>query len=260
MVRNPNRNLEGKVALITGSGRGIGNGIALELASRGANIVVNYAHSEKAATELAKQIEDLGSKALVVQADISKTAEVQKLVETAFTKMGPLDILVNNAGVEKQAPFWEVTEEDYETVVNLNLKAVFFTTQAVVQRWIKSKRKGKIINVSSVHEQMPFPGYASYCASKGGVGMLTKTLAVELGPHGITVNGIAPGAILTEINAKLEADKPRMEALEAKIPLRRMGTVQDVSKIAGFLAGPDSDYVTAATYYVDGGLLWNYEE
>lgn len=265
-MKNANQNpdvpksLSGKVALITGSGRGIGRAIALDFAQRGASIVINYAHSEKEALELQAEIEKLDVKTAVIKADLSSVSEIEKLVEGACEKLGHIDILVNNAGVEKKAPFWEVTEKDFDMILQVDLKAVFFTTQLVVKNWIKKKQRGKIINISSVHEQLPFPGFASYCAAKGGVGMLTKTLAVELGPHGINVNGIAPGAIGTEINKDLLADKPRLEALTSQIPLGRLGTGEDVAKLAAFLAGPDSDYSTGATFYVDGGLMWHYEE
>jgi glucose 1-dehydrogenase len=211
--------LSGKVALITGSGRGIGRAIALDFAKRGASIVINFAHSEDEALDLQKEIEKFGGKSVVIKADLGKLTEIEKLVEGACEKLGRIDILVNNAGVEKKAPFWEVTEKDFDLILHVDLKAVFFTTQLVVKNWIEKKQKGKVINISSVHEQLPFPGYASYCAAKGGVGMLTKTLAVELGPFGINVNGIAPGAIATEINKDLLADKPRLEALTSQIPL-----------------------------------------
>lgn len=254
------KSLNGKIALITGSGRGIGRAIALEFAKRGADVVINYAHSADEAKELQSQIEALGRKTALIKADLGQLSEIEKLVEGACEELGGVDILVNNAGVEKKAPFWEVTEKDFDLILKVDLKAVFFTTQFVVRNWIRKKKPGKIINISSVHEMIPFPGYASYCAAKGGVGMLTKTLAVELGPHGICVNGIAPGAIATEINKTLLEDPKRMEALTKQIPLGRLGTGEDVARIASFLAGPDSAYVTGSTYYVDGGLTWHYEE
>lgn len=254
------KTLDGKVALITGSGRGIGRAIALDFAKRGASIVINYAHSEEEAADLQKEINKLGVRTALIKADLGKVSEIEKLVDGACKELGHIDILVNNAGVEKKAPFWEVTEKDFDLILQVDLKAVFFTTQLVVKNWIQKKQPGKVINISSVHEQLPFPGYASYCAAKGGVGMLTKTLAVELGQFGIQVNGIAPGAIATEINKDLLADKPRLEALTKQIPLNRLGTGDDVAKLAAFLAGPDSDYSTGSTFYVDGGLMWHYEE
>jgi len=178
----------------------------------------------------------------------------------AIAKLGKLDVLVNNAGLEKHADFWDVTEADYDTVMSVNLKGVFFITQSAVRYWKESKRGGKIINISSVHEELPFPHFSSYCASKGGVKMLTRTLAVELGPLGITINSIAPGAIETPINSKLLQDPVKLKDLLQNIPLGRLGKPDDVAGLASFLASNDADYVTGATFFVDGGLTWNYQE
>jgi glucose 1-dehydrogenase len=252
--------LTGKVALVTGSGRGIGRAIALELVARGATVVIDYPADDTQALELQREIENRGGRALALRADVSDAAQIQNLIETIYAKLKRLDILVNNAGIEKEAAFVNVTPEDFDRVLAVDLRAVFFLTQLAVRRWLSDGTKGKIINISSVHRELPFPGYSPYAIAKGGVGMLTRTLAVELGPHGITVNAIAPGAIATDINRDMREDPRRRQALEQKIPLRRMGTPEDVAKLAAWLAGPDSDYVTASTYYVDGGLLWNYEE
>jgi glucose 1-dehydrogenase len=173
---------------------------------------------------------------------------------------GRLDILVNNAGVENNAPFWEVSEADYDKVLNVNLKGVFFATQAMVRHLMATKRRGKIINISSVHEDLPFPNFTAYCASKGGLKMLTRNLSVELGPLGININNIAPGAIDTPMNTKLVNDPQKLNSLLAQIPLGRLGQTKDVAGLAVFLASDDADYVTGATYFIDGGLTWDYHE
>jgi len=187
-------------------------------------------------------------------------AEAQRLIADGVTRLGPLDILVNNAGVEKHADFWDVGEADYDFVMDVNLKGVFFTTQAFVRHLLAAKRPGKIINTSSVHEELPFPHFTPYSMSKGGLKMMTRTLAIELAPFGITVNSVAPGAIETPINRKLLGDPEKLRALLGNIPLKRLGTPGDVAGVAAFLASSDADYITGTTVVADGGLLWNYEE
>ncbi len=250
----------GKVAIVTGSSSGIGQAIALRLGSEGASVVVDYLTHPDGANETKSKIEASGSKAIIVQADITKTEEVQKMVEKAYAELGGCDILVNNAGVEKHAPFWEATEADYDLVLGTNLKAAFFLTQRFAQKLIAAKKPGCVINISSVHEDMVFPNFASYCAAKGGIRMLMRDLAMELGPYGITVNNVAPGAINTPINANLLANKPELDALLRNIPLGRLGTIDDVSGVVAFLASSEGAYVTGSTYFVDGGLIRNYKE
>ena len=252
--------LEGKRAVVTGSRRGIGRAIAIRFAREGAEIAINDINIEGEARQTLAEVEAAGRRGVLIRADLAQADEARRLVEEAVRQLGALDILVNNAGIEKRSPFVEVSEQDYDQVLHVNLKGAFFTSQAFVRHLIGAKRPGKIINISSVHEELPFPGYASYCASKGGLQLLTRDLAVELGPHGITVNGIAPGAIVTEINRSLLDDKPRVERLLKQIPLGRMGKPDDVAALAAFLASSDADYVTGSTYYVDGGLAWHYQE
>jgi glucose 1-dehydrogenase len=252
--------LAGKVALVTGSSSGIGQGIAVRLAKDGADIVVNYSGNIAGAQETQKQIESLGRKAIIVKADVAKVSDCQALVQAGWDQLGRVDILVNNAGVEKSAEFVDVTEADYDLVLDINLKGPFFTTQAFVKRLLDVERPGRVINISSVHEDMVFPHFASYCASKGGIRMLMRDLAVELGPKQITVNNIAPGAIITPINKSLLEDKPKLNALLVNIPLGRLGSVDDVAALASFLASDDAAYVTGSTYFVDGGLIRNYHE
>ncbi|WP_421658408.1 SDR family NAD(P)-dependent oxidoreductase [Leptothermofonsia sp. ETS-13] len=200
------------------------------------------------------------TKGVTVYADLGMVDDVRRLIKAGIEHFGRLDILVNNAGIEKHAPFWEVTEADYEAVMNVNLKGVFFAAQEMVKHLIETKRPGKIINISSVHEDLPFPNFAAYCCSKGGMKMLTRNLVVELGPLGITVNNVAPGAIETPINTKLLNDPAKLGTLLQNIPLNRLGQPGDVASLVVFLASSDANYITGTTFFVDGGLLWNYHE
>lgn len=252
--------LEGKVALVTGSSQGIGQAIAGRLAQEGADIVIDYRSHREGAEETLSKVEATGRSGFIIKADLGVVSEVRHLIESGIQHFGKLDILVNNAGIEKNADFWSVSEADYDAVLNVNLKGVFFVTQAFVQHLIETKRTGKIINISSVHEELPFPHFTSYCASKGGVKMMTRNLAIELGPFGITINSVAPGAIETPINTKLLNDPEKLGALLKNIPLGRLGKPQDVASVVAFLASSDADYVTGTTFFVDGGLLWNYQE
>jgi glucose 1-dehydrogenase len=252
--------LEGKVALVTGSSQGIGQAIAIRLAEEGANIVIDYRSHAEGAEETKAKVEASGRKGLVIKADLGVVSDIRQMVDEGIQHFGKIDILVNNAGLEKNASFWDVTEQDYDNVLNVNLKGVFFATQAVVQHFRETQRPGKIINISSVHEELPFPHFTSYCASKGGVKMLMRNLAVELGPLGITINNVAPGAIETPINKSLLENKEKLGAVLKNIPLGRLGQPQDVASLVAFLASSDADYITGSTFFVDGGLLWNYQE
>ncbi|MGD0677562.1 MAG: glucose 1-dehydrogenase [Polyangiaceae bacterium] len=252
--------LRGKVAIVTGSSQGIGRGIAKRFAQEGASVVVNYSRSPEAAREAVAEVEAAGAPALMLKANLGDLGEVRKLVADTIAHFGGVDILVNNAGVEKHAAFWDVTEEDYDAVLDVNLKGAFFATQAVVRHLREAKKPGKIVNVSSVHEELPFPNFAAYCASKGGIKMLTRNLAIELAHLSINVNAVAPGAIETPINRALLNDPKKLGPLLEQIPLGRLGRPEDVAGVVAFLASPDADYVTGSTYFVDGGLTWNYAE
>ena len=252
--------LQGKRALVTGSSKGIGQAIAIRYAEEGADVVINYNSDPKGAEETLARIQATGRRGIAMKGDLGSVASVRALVEQGWQGLGGLDVLVNNAGVESHAPFWDVTESDYDKVLNINLKGVFFATQTFVNKLRADGRGGKVINISSVHEELPFPNFASYCASKGGLKMLTRNLAVELGPLGITINSIAPGAIETPINAKLLSDPQKVAALTAQIPVGRIGKTDDVASLAVFLASAESDYATGATFTVDGGLTWFYQE
>ncbi|HWB32606.1 MAG TPA: glucose 1-dehydrogenase [Acidobacteriaceae bacterium] len=252
--------LEGKVAIVTGSGSGIGQAIAERLARDGANLVVDYRDHLEDAQITQQRIEAAGGHSILVHADVTSLADTQKLVDEAWTQLGRCDILVNNAGIEKGANFWEVTEKDYDAVLNVNLKGAFFLTQFFVRRLLDARQPGRIINISSVHEDMVFPHFATYAASKGAMRMLMRNLAVELGPHNITVNNVAPGAIVTPINKNLLNNKEQLDALLNNIPLGRMGKSEEVAGVVSFLASEDAAYITGSTYVIDGGLMRNYKE
>jgi glucose 1-dehydrogenase len=252
--------LEGKNALVTGSDQGIGQGIAIRLAEEGANVVVNYRKNREGADETCGRIQSLGRRTAAVQADVGVVADAQRLVQDAISALGSLDILVNNSGIEKSAGFLDVTEHDYRAVIDVNLTGAFFAAQAFARHCRDAKHGGKIVNNSSVHEELPFPHFTPYCASKGGLKMMMRNIAIELAPLGITVNNVAPGAIETPINKKLLSDPKLLNPLLANIPLNRLGKPADVAGVVAFLASSDADYITGTTVYVDGGLLWNYSE
>ena len=257
--------LDGKVAAITGGDQGIGRAIAERLADEGADIAFCYRSNKAGADEAVSAIQTRGRQAVALQTDVGIVAQGQKFIADVVAQLGKIDILINNAGLERHADFWDATEADFDAVLNVNLKAVFFITQAFVKHRMSAsaadkKPGGKIINISSVHEELPFPHFTSYCASKGGLKMLTRNLSIELAPFGITINNIAPGAIETPINKKILNDPTKLNALLQNIPLKRLGQPEDVASLAAFLASSDSDYATGATFFVDGGLTWNYQE
>ena len=252
--------LKDRIAVVTGSSSGIGQGIAVRFAAEGARVVVNYVGHPDGADQTLAAILKAGGQGVVCQADVTSMSDVRKLIDAAWQTYGGCDILVNNAGMEKEADFWEVTEADYDKVFAVNLKGPFFLSQYFVQKLLAANKPGRIINISSVHEDMVFPHFSTYCASKGGIRMLMRDLAVELGPKNITVNNIAPGAIVTPMNRKLSDDKALLDRLLQNIPLGRIGTVDDVAALAVFLASDEAAYITGSTYVVDGGLMRNYHE
>ncbi len=254
------RGLKGKVAIVTGAGSGIGQGIAKRFGCEGAKVIVDYIGTPEGAEDTERAIKDAGGEGEIFRADVTKSTDVNSLVEEAWKRYGGCDILINNAGMERKSMFWDTPEADYDTVMNVNLRGPFFLTQAFVRKLRDAKKPGRIVNISSVHEDMVFPGFATYCCSKGGMRMLMRDLAVELGPLGITINNVAPGAIATPINKSLLADKPKLDALLANIPLGRMGTPDDVAGVVAFLVSDDAAYITGSTFVIDGGLMRNYRE
>src|SRR5258707_7510307 len=252
--------LQGRVVAITGGSQGIGLAIAQRFAEEGADISFCYRSNKAGADEVVANIKRIGRKVDGFQYDVGIVSDGQKFIADTAAQFGKIDVLVNNAGLERRADFWDTTEADFDAVLNVNLKGLFFITQAFVKNRMASKAGGKIINISSVHEELPFPHFASYCASKGGVKMLTRNLSIELAPMGITINSIAPGAIETPINKNLLNDPAKLSALLGNIPLKRLGKPENVASMAAFLASSESDYVTGTTFFVDGGLTWNYQE
>jgi glucose 1-dehydrogenase len=252
--------LRGKVAIVTGAGQGIGQGIAERLGSEGARVIIDYVGASDGAEATRSAIEKAGGQAEIVQADVTVCADIEKLVNTAWQKFGSADILVNNAGLEHKSAFWDTTEQEYDKVLSVNLRGPFFLTQQFVRKLRAAQRGGRVINISSVHEDMAFPGFTTYCCSKGGMRMMMRNLAVELGPLGVTVNNVAPGAIVTPINKALLEDKVKLDALLKNIPAGRLGTPQDVAALVAFLASDEAAYINGSTFVIDGGLMRNYRE
>ncbi len=247
--------LEGKVAIVTGGNSGIGKAIVLALAGAGADVVIDYVVNPDATEELEQQVVGLGDKTIGVEADVSKVADLHRLVDAAVSRLGKLDIMVNNAGVETRTSVLDTTEQQYERVLEINLKSAFFGTQLAANQMIKQGSGGHIINISSVHEDWPMPNNTAYCVSKGGMRMLTRTAGVELAPHGILVVGVGPGAVETPINLSTMKDPAKMDALHRAIPLGRMAKPEEIGSVVAFLASDGASYVTASTVFTDGGLM-----
>ena len=247
--------LKDKVALVTGASSGIGAGIAARFAAEGAKVAVNYrpgSPRDKDAAEAA--VAGLGGNGIAVEADVSKHDQVEAMVATIVQTFGRVDIAVNNAGIEINKPFLETSDEEWNRVLGVNLQGSFYVAQAAAREMVKQGGGGRLIFISSVHEDIPFPGYTSYCASKGAIRMMMRNLCIELAPHGITANNIAPGAIATPINQAVLDNPIAFKNAVSEIPLGRFGKPDDVAAVAVFIASDEAAYVTGSTYYVDGGL------
>ena len=247
--------LKNKVAIVTGGNSGIGRAIVLELARQGAGIVIDYVVHPEATEALERQIAKLRDQSIGVEADVSKFADLQKLVDTAVSRFGRLDVMVNNAGIETRTSILDTTEDQYDRVLAINLKSAFFGTQLAAKQMIKQGNGGRIINLTSVHEDWPMPGNTAYCLAKGGVRMLTRTAGVELARHNILVVGVGPGAVATPINLSTMNDPAKLAQLDAAIPLRRMARPEEIASVVGFLAGDGASYITATTVFTDGGIM-----
>ena len=246
--------LQDKVAIVTGSSSGIGEAIARRFVAEGAKVGINYligGPHEKEAQELVKT---LGASSTLAGGDVSKREDVERMIGDVVAKFGRLDIAVNNAGMEIKKPFLEVTDAEWNKVIAVNLFGPYLVSQAAARQMVKQGQGGKLIFISSVHEDIPFPEFTAYCASKGGVRMMMRNLAMELAPYQINSNNIAPGAIATPINQAVLDDPVAKKNAIDEIPWGRFGRPEEVASVAVFLASDEADYVTGSTYYVDGGL------
>lgn len=246
--------LENKVALITGAATGIGKAIATRFAQEGAKVAVNYLPGGDRDAQAAAAVTEIGHGAIGVAGDVSKRADVERIVQETVSAFGRLDIAINNAGIEIKKPFLEVTDDEWNRVIGVNLFGAYLVSQVAARQMVKQGPGGKLLNVSSVHEDIPFPEYTAYCASKGGIRMMMRNLAMELAPYKINVNNIAPGAIATPINQSVLDDPTASKNAISEIPWGRFGKPEEVAAVAVFLASDESEYVTGSTYYVDGGL------
>jgi glucose 1-dehydrogenase len=247
--------LEGRSVIVTGGNSGIGKAIVLALAAEGANVVIDYVSHPDATEDLEQQVAGLGERAIGVEADVSKVADLQKLIDAAVKAFGRVDIMVNNAGIETRTGILDSTESDFDKVIAINMKSAFFGTQIAAKQMIAQGDGGRIINMSSVHEDWPMPGNTPYCLSKGGMRMLTRTAGIELGPQGVQVVGVGPGAVATPINISTMEDPEKMQTLDAAIPLARMAEPEEIASVVAFLASDGASYLTATTVFADGGIM-----
>ena len=256
--------LAGRVAIVTGANGGIGRGVADRLAAEGAHVVVNFRPDRGHDGPAAEQVAAYPARSIAVAGDVSKRADMEANVAAAVEAFGRLDIAVSNAGIERKVPFLDLTDDDWNSIIGVNLTGAFYFSRAAARQMAKqaapdgapkgAQSRGKIVFISSVHEDVPLPQNTPYCASKGGLRMMMRNLAVDLAPHRINVNNVAPGAIDTPINQEMLDDPKLLAAADAEIPWGRFGTPAEVAAVVAFLASDDAEYVTGSTYFVDGGM------
>jgi glucose 1-dehydrogenase len=247
--------LSGKVALITGANSGIGKSVAEVMAQRGAAVAINYRSHPEATEAMVAAITEAGGQAFGVQADIGKPDQLERMVQQTIEHFGRIDVLVNNAGLETRTSLLDTTPEQYDMVMDVNLKAAFFATQYVAKDMIAKGIKGRIINISSVHEDWPMPDNTVYCLSKGGMRMMTRTAGLELAKNGIHMVNVGPGAVATPINNVTMNDPEQLAKLNAAIPLGHLASPDEIASVVAFLASDFASYITATTLFVDGGIM-----
>lgn len=248
------KDLEGKVVVITGSSTGLGKAMAIRFAMEKAKVVVNYRSKEEEANSVLEEIKNVGGEAIAVKADVTVESEVIDLVQSAIQHFGKLDVMINNAGLENPVPSHEMTLSDWNRVIDTNLTGAFIGSREAIKYFVENNVKGNVINMSSVHEKIPWPLFVHYAASKGGIKLMTQTLAMEYAPKGIRVNNIGPGAINTPINAEKFADPVQRADVESMIPMGYIGNPEEIAAVAAWLASSESSYVTGITLFADGGM------
>lgn len=250
------KGLKGKNVLVTGGSSGIGQAIAIRFAEEGANVAINYYRGQAGAEKTQQQIEESSPtvKSLLIQADVSSEDDVNRMFDQALAELGGVDILINNAGYQLSGPSHEIPLSQFTNVIATNLTGAFQCAQRAIAHMLAEEKSGVVINVSSVHEIIPKPGYAGYSASKGGMQNLTRTLALEYAPHGIRINGLGPGATVTPMNAAWIDNPEKRAVVESHIPMGRSGTSEEMAAVTAFLCSDDASYITGQTLFVDGGI------
>ncbi|MFJ8511642.1 glucose 1-dehydrogenase [Lysinibacillus xylanilyticus] len=246
--------LEGKVIVITGASTGLGKAMALRFGEEKAKVIVNFRSNEQEANAVVEEVKKAGGEAIAVKGDVSVEGDVINLVQTAVNKFGTLDVMINNAGIENPVPSHEMPLSDWNKVINTNLTGAFLGSREAIKYFVEHDIKGSVINMSSVHEQIPWPLFVHYAASKGGIKLMTQTLALEYAPKGIRVNNIGPGAINTPINAEKFADPAKRADVESMVPMGYIGKPEEIAAVAAWLASSQASYVTGITLFADGGM------